>query len=134
MQLIQYQEDAIKHKMVAKDLEKQLEARETELKAKLEENKKQNQAQMKKLADEYETQIQKLKNSVTSLQNELNIECNQMSAQEEMMHGLLHSICSEFSSFVDLQKETTKSSRYQRKQETASGSYLDEKAKTAYEN
>ena len=62
--------------MVAKDLEKQLAARETELKAKLEESKKQNQASMKRLADEYETQIQKLKNSVTSLQNELNIECN----------------------------------------------------------
>ena len=57
-----------------------------------------------------------------------------MSAQEEMMHGLLHSICSEFSSYVDLQKETTKSSRYQRKQEVGSGSYLDEKAKTVYEN
>ena len=40
-----------------------------------------------------------------------------MSAQEEMMHGLLHSICSEFSSYVELQKETAKSSRYQRKQE-----------------
>ena len=76
MQLIQYQEEAIKHKMAARDLEKKLEARETEQKTKLEESKKQNQAQMKKLAEEYETQIQKLKNSVTSLQNELNIECN----------------------------------------------------------
>jgi serine kinase of HPr protein (carbohydrate metabolism regulator) len=88
--------------MIAKDLEKKLEARESELKSKLEESKKLNQSQLKKLADEYETQIQKLKNSVTSLQNELNIECNQMSAQEEMMHGLLHSICTEFSGYVEI--------------------------------
>lgn len=59
-----------------------------------------------------------------------------MSAQEEMMHSLLHNLSQEFSSYVDLQKETSKKpARYQRKATTTEqGSYLDEKAKSVYEH
>lgn len=55
-----------------------------------------HEKELKSLRQDHEQQVKKLRNSISSLQNELNMECNSMSAQEEMLHSLIHSISLEF--------------------------------------
>ena len=51
---------------------------------------------LKDLRNDYESKMSELKNKIKSLQMELDMERNQMSAQEEMLHSLVHNISLEF--------------------------------------
>ena len=44
-------------------------------------------------------QLKNTRNTVKALQIELDMERNQMSAQEEMLHSLVHNISMEFNTF-----------------------------------
>ena len=79
-----------------------------------------------------------MRNSISSLQNELNMECNSMSAQEEMLHSLIHNISMEFQQFSQAGSNNSQSSRPKKK--TAQSdvvqsqpSFLDNRVKSVYE-
>ena len=115
--------------------------KEKELNQKIGDLERKSDKMFQKQKEIYEQKIQKLQNSVVSLQNELSMECHNMSAQEEMMHSLIHTISFEFTQFAQLQKDINQSSTHSqslnkiRKNDINSNtSFLDHKIKTVYEN
>lgn len=131
----QYQSDIIKYKLQCKDLEAQLYQKEKELTTSSARLKDTHEKELRTLKQDHEQQVRKLKNSISSLQNELNMECNSMSAQEEMLHSLIHNISVEFHKFNATQS-AQQPGRLKQKTEAAlvKPSFLDSRAKQAYEN
>lgn len=71
------------------------------------------------------------------MQNELNMECNSMSAQEEMLHSLIHNISVEFHKFNPNQAAMGPAKVNKKITDTSSAkpsSFLESRAKQAYEN
>lgn len=132
----QYQSDIIKYKLQVKDLEAQLYQREKEITTKHARLRDVHEKELKSLRQDHEQQVRKLRNSISSLQNELNMECNSMSAQEEMLHSLIHSISLEFQQF-SAANSSQQSGRPKRKPtDTIPGqpSFLDNRVKQVYDD
>jgi hypothetical protein len=55
---------------------------------------------MKEQKHDNERKVAELRNALKSSQIELDMERNQMSAQEEMLHDMVHNISMEFASFA----------------------------------
>lgn len=51
-----------------------------------------HEREMRDQKEQYESQISKLKNSINALQIDLDLERNQMNANEEMIHSMIHNI------------------------------------------
>lgn len=96
-----YQNDIIKYKMRIKELETNTPGKdkEKELSNKIQQLKDQHEREKESLKSEMQQQIRNTSNTVKALQVELDLERNQMSAHEEMMHSLIHGISMEFSAF-----------------------------------
>lgn len=132
----QYQSDIIKYKLQVKDLEAQLYQREKEITTKQVRMKDAHEKELKSLRQDHEQQVKKLRNSISSLQNELNMECNSMSAQEEMLHSLIHNISLEFQQF-SATNSSQQSGRLKRKPTDitpSQPSFLDARAKQVYDD
>ena len=70
--------------------------------------------------------MNELKNKLKAMQHELDMERNQMSAQEEMLHSLVHNISLEFASF------SHKNNQMNKKGKKKEQGYLDNKLQTVY--
>ena len=71
--------------------------------------------------------MNELKNKLKAMQHELDMERNQMSAQEEMLHSLVHNISLEFATFST--KNNTMNKKPKQKKEVG---YLDNKVQSVY--
>ena len=70
--------------------------------------------------------MNELRNKLKAMQHELDMERNQMSAQEEMLHSLVHNISLEFATF------SQKNSQVNKKAKKKEGGYLDNKIASVY--
>ena len=70
--------------------------------------------------------MNELKNKLKAMQHELDMERNQMSAQEEMLHSLVHNISMEFATF------SQKNGQMNKKGKKKEVGYLENKVSTNY--
>lgn len=123
-QAMQYQNDIIKYKMQVRDLE----AKEKEQRQKMYQQSELAQKQLKEQKSDYVQQMNELKNKLRGMQHELDMERNQMSAQEEMLHSLVHNISLEFATF------SSKNNQMSKKAKKKEQGFLDTKVQSVYQN
>lgn len=95
---MQFHNDIIKYKLQISELEAQQRATQNQAQTKERALQDQNEKVVADMKQEYEESIKRQKNLVNSFKMELEMERTQMSAQEEMLHSLVHNISLEFAS------------------------------------
>ena len=105
-----------------------MEAKEKEQRQKAYQQSELAQKQLKEQKSDYVQQMNELRNKLKAMQHELDMERNQMSAQEEMLHSLVHNISLEFATF------SQKNSQVNKKAKKKEGGYLDNKIASVYQN
>ena len=115
----------VEYKVQVNQLKKERKAMIDEYKAKYNQSTSKHDNSVKQMKLDFEDEIKNLKNRVKSLQIELDMERNSMTGQEEMMHSLIHSISMKFHEAKTMQQA--------KKQPPKAPSYLEQRAKQAYQ-
>lgn len=85
--------------MQCREQEQAAKDKEREFRKKVNEVQDRYKKAMKDQRHDHEKNVVELKNQIKSSQIALDMERNQMSAQEEMLHDMIHTISMEFASF-----------------------------------
>ena len=116
--------------MEIRELENQVKNNDNQYNKKVSELKDQQNKDIIRLREDGEQMLKNQKNLVKSLQIELDMERNQMSAQEEMLHSLVHNITLEFSAFSEKNGGQAKKKKKTKGEE----SFLDKRMNQVYQN